>query len=153
MNKERIHLVADLIEFEAAQTDKVHDLHFSMSNFYAEADGTTARGDETLVDYKGHECNSVACIAGWAVVQARGFLDLKRDVDPERTATELLGLTDRQATILFWAEGSIIPMRDITPAHAVRVLRDLARTGIVDWRGDKTRAALDTMASKPTIGG
>ncbi len=154
MNKERIHLVADLIEFEDAQPDTMKDnMRFSMSQFYETSDARSRSHGDVLMDYSGHYCDSVACIAGWAIVQARGKHALMDDNDPELTATALLGLSEKQADQLFWARNSIIEMEKITPAHAVRVLRDLARTGIVDWRGDKTRAALDTMASNPPIGG
>ena len=116
MNKDNILAVADAIEKHS-----IAELGFNMSLY----GGKTGPSDP---DLSGHNCGTVACIAGWADKVLTGR---DPDVHSSDYAQGLLGLSAEQAIDLFvpsdWAKNTI------TPAHAVAVLRNLAETGEVDW--------------------
>lgn len=117
MNKERIEQLAVAIESHA-----IAELGFNMS--YLRFTGGAA-------DASGHNCGTVACIAGWAVALGKlsgTFVDAAEwlDIPYGKVGQELF----------FPGDASGIRVRDwalITPAHAAGVLRQLAETGRVDW--------------------
>lgn len=94
----------------------------------------------------GHQCGTVACIAGWASMFLRedgtGLLQRpRREIDIpafDDLGAHLLGLDENQANSLFEPmnyefENADIDWGQITPAQAAKVLRHLAATGEVDW--------------------
>ena len=109
MNVENILKVADAIEQHS-----IPDLGFNMS-VWKEAASPWRR------DMSGHNCRTVACIAGWTVA-----------LFPDDDAADALGMDDDRADLLFyprgWINGSAFPS-----SRAVAVLRHLAATGEVDW--------------------
>jgi hypothetical protein len=117
MNKERIEQLAVAIESHA-----IDELGFNMGFF---------RFTGGAVDASGHDCGTVACIAGTAVtlgkldgrfLAAADWLDIPYD----KVGQELF----------FPGDASGIRVHDwtlITPSHAAAVLRRLAETGRVDW--------------------
>ncbi|MCK9361772.1 hypothetical protein M0Q28_06150 [Patescibacteria group bacterium] len=117
MNKERIEQLAVAIE-----THSIDGLGFNMGFF---------RFTGGAADASGHDCGTVACIAGTAV--ALGKLS-----GTFGAAAEWLDIPyDKVGQELFYpGDASGIRVRDwalITPAHAAAVLRRLAETGRVDW--------------------
>lgn len=125
MNKRNILKVADAIE-----THSIPWLGFNMNL-------ELARFDEVAEDDRtGRHCGTVGCIAGWAVAMSRHMTSAPEESIYFRydEPTKWLGLSDDTADALFYPRqlppGS---WDDITPAHAVAVLRHLAKTGKVDW--------------------
>ncbi|TIQ64400.1 MAG: hypothetical protein E5X41_17215 [Mesorhizobium sp.] len=116
-----------------------HDRGFNMTSYVAA--GVSV--EQTNV---GFQCNSTACIAGWAslVLGENGeIMKTARktsEVDDfyEDFATELLGLDYRTGLELFEPMNQIVELMEadwdeVTPRQAAKVLRHLARTGEVDW--------------------
>lgn len=77
-----------------------------------------------VIDRTGHHCKTVACIGG--------TVDILFLTGTDRGRENKLGLSPDQFLRLV-APMDAHPWRDITPAHAVSVLRHLAETGEVDW--------------------
>lgn len=83
--------------------------------------------------YGGHDCDSAACIAGWARAVLHG--------KPSGTASILtlmadFGLSSREAAFLSHAkyrDDRYLDPAGITRAQAVRVLDHLLVSGEVDW--------------------
>lgn len=120
MNKENILAVADAIE-----NLSISGLKFDMCvSFYAE------------------NCQTVACIAGWAFVLEHGGVEKARKMglyDVSYQAASWLGIDHTQQMELFRFHGRSIPeldgldLGDVTSEQAVKVLRHLAESGEVDW--------------------
>lgn len=106
MNKDNILAVADAIEKHS-----IPELGFNM-RYWRE----TKKADKY-----GTRCGTVACIGGWAETV------LKTD-----DIIEAFGMEDAQYFELC-LPGTFTSRGTITPTQAVRVLRHLAETGIVDW--------------------
>lgn len=124
MNKDKILAVADAIEQHA-----IAKLGFSMLTYF---DGLETGGrSASSVDKSGHECGTVACIAGWACALDVGLSEAAGIRSPFMHARTILGLDERQATLLFIPDP--LNFDAITPADAAKVLRTLAETGDVDW--------------------
>jgi hypothetical protein len=122
MNKENILKVADAIE--NASLAKKQGIGFNMINFFSED-----RYDQT-----GNECGTTACIAGWAVAMEVGKeIQNMTNLDIKTKARRILGLTDSEASDLFYAHDSLRFIGNITAEEAVTVLRHFAKTGHVDW--------------------
>jgi hypothetical protein len=119
MNKNRLLLLADVIE--RGKAPEAHpDLTFDMGQFW--------------VGGVGAGCGTTACIAGWAVVEFARDEKLIRAPKMADKAQKLLGLDAAQAHELFYAVGRDVAMWNITPKHAAFTLRNLAETGVVDWK-------------------
>lgn len=129
MKTDRILKLADLIE---AGDDK---LGFNM-NTYGSAGGG-------YKDLSGHNCGTVACIAGWTVAafglsgratKFNAFRAMKTNqgLSAHILSTKLLGLSGRNAAKLL-APNSVEDWNQITSTVAARCLRNLAETGEVDW--------------------
>lgn len=141
MNVDRILAVADAIEHHT-----IPWLGFNMFNFMAGAD--TIQWSE-LKDHTGHDCGTVACIAGWTNAIRKNLKQSSTitDFNDEYGAADWLGISshenaegDSQANQLFYArnhplyiEHGSLMWKDITADQAVRTLRHLAVTGEVDW--------------------
>jgi len=134
MNVENILKVADAIEARS-----IAWLGFNVRSWYADRnDGLSG------IEYKdqsGHKCGTVACIAGWATAVEIGETVLTEEFEAIRlrgkqlvnlplvsTPEEFLGIDEDQANDLFYGAED-----DTKPEKAVRVLRNLAETGVVDW--------------------
>jgi hypothetical protein len=128
MNRENILATADAIEQHL-----IHDLGFNMKTFGSYV-------DETCPDYSGHNCNTVACIGGWARLvekisqgvapEPRSLISMEGTDHAYYTAKEFFGMTNEHAVQMFDPN---IDLSKITPAHAVSVLRHFAETNVVDW--------------------
>lgn len=125
MNAEAILRVADAIE-----KGSVPDLGFNMNTFRSRA---FPLDEDPVYDKSGRGCGTVACIGGWTcevLLGERGSM---------KRAANLLGIRYDQEDELFYAtnypggDGIVGPLRQITQAQAVAVLRRLAATGEVDW--------------------
>lgn len=110
MNVENILKVADAIE-----NHEIADLGFNMAVIKA-----PSRNE--VPDMSGHDCGTVACIAGWT-----------HTLFPAHSgdAGFSLGLADDVAESLFLPSGWL--SNTITPQKAAKVLRNLTETGVVNW--------------------
>lgn len=124
VNAENILKVADAIEGKS-----IPGLGFHM-NYLVGNEADDAEDDKLNVA----NCNTVACIAGWANALNANL--------PNATfgfARSFLGLDEAQGDQLFYAsnhpdaEDGMGPLDYIEPFRAVRTLRHLAATGEVDW--------------------
>ena len=134
MNTERILAIADMIEQHT-----IPWLGFNMGPFFVPAAERDDEGYHEAPDRSGHNCGTVACIAGHAIVLKNNIMN-----EPKRTeelgsdflseAAAYLGLDyPGNAQELFFAEGSGQYRDNIGAEQAVRTLRHLAATGTVDW--------------------
>lgn len=132
VNVENILKVAQAIE-DAAKPEAKPAMGFNMDTWCTRLKATDPRKDLT-----GHACRTVACVGGWtqAVLAEKRARHSKHhwetDTPATRQAAMLLGLGGDVAEALFFP-GYFSRAYDATPAQAVRVLRNLAETGIVDW--------------------
>ena len=136
MNTTNILAVADAIEQHT-----IPWLGFNMGPFFSLA--VEREYDAETIDQSGHDCGTVACIAGHVAVLMRGV-----KVEPQSTAeayevfggmllreaADWLGLAyGSKAKDLFFAYSSGRNRHNIPADQAVRTLRHLAATGNVDW--------------------
>ena len=120
---------------------------FNMESYDQSNDECSFNGGE-VETHVGFQCNTTACIAGWACLVLRddGMIRAKNDVlSPDQidsfpgTARRLLGITVDQANELFEPMNYTdldrfkVDWNTITPRQAAKVLRHLAKTGEVDW--------------------
>jgi hypothetical protein len=129
MNKERILLLADMIETNASPAAQP-DLGFNMATYFSDEGVFHRHG---AVKSGGTECGTVGCIAGWAALAFPHAYDLdwgQRGFYGR--GQQALDLTDLQADLLFTPD-VVMLYSEITPDHAVCVLRHFAETGEVDW--------------------
>lgn len=127
VNVENINRVADAIE--TGELVK-RGIGFNMISL-------ALKSNTTDVDHF-HACNTVACIAGWAYAISHPKISPGRLAGAalgaetiQRGAASFLGIGRDVAIWLFFPIA--YDWGGITPAHAVAVLRHLARTGEVDW--------------------
>lgn len=135
MNTAFILEVADAIEQHS-----IADLGFNMEDYIADNTERAASNYRHIRDLSGHNCNTVACIAGWAVhVQEkpeaiyRSSYERVKRIDGIATfyaAREYMGLDYELADKLF-APTYFSEWSKITPAVAAATLRHLAATGEV----------------------
>ena len=117
MNIERLEQLATAIEQEA------DGIKLNMNYWYSEAEP-----DYPAYDWSNTPCGTIACIGGMAdhLFSAKG----PNETTTEETAKNL-GLTDRQANMLFFGySDAFLP---VSPAGAAKVIRHLIATGEVDW--------------------
>lgn len=125
MNVENILKVADAIERHT-----ISDLGFNM--------GTLRYGEHVYPDKSGHNCGTVACIAGWTLAvlgnlktegfdEAAAYLGVTRANDPDGNA-ELFFASNHPR-----AKNGVGPLQLISQEQALATLRHLAATGEVDW--------------------
>ena len=130
MNIKTINHVADLIESDPLAKG------FTMTRY-------ASCGDEWVKEHSRY-CKTPACISGWTLyAREPGQFDANYDAILDTSvftslAEEDFGLSTEQALILTLPEAEVLPKDfswdDITRQHAVLCLRNLARTGEVDWR-------------------
>lgn len=127
MNRERLLRVADAI-----QKHEIEWLGFNMQTFRGVGDP----------DRSEHNCETVACIGGWAEVLRRREAGepltaetfTSRDWSIRDKAQDWLELTDGEAEELFALGSSDFDYVEyMTPEQAVTVLRHAAKTGEIDW--------------------
>jgi len=121
MNKENVLKVADAIE-----NHSIPKLGFNMGLFYAKREGET--------DHTGHNCGTVACIAGWAYTVERGKMNrnlVAAENAAYNAAKKWLDLSASEASALFYPRWEV--RHSVTTQQAVTVLRNFAETGEVDW--------------------
>lgn len=121
MNKNRLLILAKLLEM-AARNDATPKLGFNMGSYGSSGSDRT-----------GHNCGTVACIAGWAVVAFRPDIeiaDLPSNFRISSEAADLLGLDRMDASNLFLPP---LNLWKSTPLQAASVLRHAAKTGVIDW--------------------
>ncbi len=123
MNVNAIFKLADVIE----QAGKDGKQGFNMGTYGANA----------LPDRSGHQCGTVACVAGWQYAIsankgriAVGGIELWSSTQFDQAMMDL-GLTHRQAGDLFLPNNKALD--NGTPKQAAMVLRILALTGKVRW--------------------
>ena len=135
MNTANILAVADAIEQHT-----IPWLGFNMGPFFSPAEERVYGS----IDQSGHDCGTVACIAGHAAVLMCGV-----KVEPQSTAEAdevfdgvflreaagWLGLAhgSEKTKDLFFAYSSGCDRCSISADQAVRTLRHLVATGNVDW--------------------
>lgn len=127
MNRERILEIANDIEADGESRPR-----FNMSAFF-EVDYQL---DKEWTKKEDGWCNTSACIAGY--VSALKYSRIDKDFclrNHEARAQRWLVLNDETAGELFFGRGRPLSMllSAITPAAAVLCLRELARTGKVNW--------------------
>lgn len=125
MNKRNVLAVAAAIEKHS-----IKRLGFNMGRYFGKASNVGK-------DMSGHRCGTVACIAGWAYAVKHGSKLPKNAVgDVEYAAyseaVKFFGLNDSLSDTWELFHPSR-PWATITPKDAVKVLRNLAKTGKVDW--------------------
>ncbi len=127
MNKERLLALADRIE------NLDGELGFNMAHWYDENSG--------LDDMSGHDCGTVACIAGHAVDMfgEKGWLRNAYRyhslvISVSENARRLLDL-ERQISDELFGENVVTGMElwGIRPLTAAKVIRHLIETGEVRW--------------------
>lgn len=124
-NVENVRRVADAIEGHAFKA-----LGFNMRNW------TGGNSDRS-----GHNCGTVACIAGWAAAVSTGKAPSRGDHTVSAKAEAFLGLEWVDADRLFIPNVLVDDEDDdagatwdrISPDAAVEVLRHLADEGEIDW--------------------
>jgi hypothetical protein len=143
MHTERINELATLIE-----TAGVKGLGFNMHDWIGPV-------SDKLDDKSGHDCNTVACMAGWAVHHMEGRLEKpyrnthefvfgSMHMSVRMEAQTWLDLDPLTADHLF-APSFIDEWGSITPAVAAAALRHLATTGevmfVIDGKTYRPRIA------------
>jgi hypothetical protein len=125
MNKEKILALADALD---SARGKDTGFGFNMDTIMS------VHGAHP--DMTGHDCDTVGCIAGWAVHVLAGIpLERMRRMQNAticRLAGEELGLTDGQIQDLFFPS-HILSGPPIGIPAAIETLRNFAETGLVSW--------------------
>jgi hypothetical protein len=136
MNQPRILYLAHVLENGLAA--KI-GLGFNMADFWE-----PHAHDRHLSDKTGHNCGTVACIAGHAVFLAGKATvgKLRGELGVPDEAAKWLGLDAgvfKEANQLFYGWNQTgtgiysVKMEKVTPADAAKVLRNLVETGEVNW--------------------
>jgi len=120
MNVENILKVADAIEQHS-----IPELGFNMGEWVGDA-------NVNQPDMSGHNCGTVACIAGWTCAVLTDDINKVYDLD-YRELGALLGINYDQAKSLFIPSYAGVRLSLIGQDQAIRTLRNLAITGNVDW--------------------
>lgn len=118
MNKNRLLILAKLLEMATKKK--------SRPKFGFNMHVLRGRAAPDVPDLTGHECNTVACIAGWTCA---AFASRGPSFTADDRATPILALSAEEASRLFYPWGHF----DASPIQAARVLRHAAKTGVIDW--------------------
>lgn len=132
MNKQRLEQLARAVETDALP------IGFNMNYYFHDNEH----------DYNGEFCATVACLAGWCLALAKGFETEKEALDfinnaveydkaLQRFASDWLGIDYQVGRALFLPPIEL-EWENITAEQAVGVVRNLAKTGVVDWSGVET---------------
>lgn len=126
MNKERLLLLANLIEGNKALEVDGISMDFDMAEFGGPIDDA--------------DCKTAACIAGWAVLQFDGkegyssvMADPQRMEAVQSRAAHILGLEKPIAEQLFMTRMPIEFCQRVKPSKAAEVIRAFVETGVVSW--------------------
>lgn len=125
MNRENIQKVRDVI---AALPRK----RFNMTGW---AHGGNRYYSEISPSEITHDCDTAACIGGWAVALSAPDETTPFSTDVRERASAFLGIDGSMSMDLFMP--NIENWSRITNAHAVRVLDHLLATGEVDWKSTR----------------
>ena len=141
MNVENINKLATALEKVEWLGGQLFDMgdwgtnmwHNVLGSMGIRLDGVEIQG--ITLDDKITHCGTTGCIAGWAIlVLGDGSLGTHGSSD---YATDLLGLEDRDVANSLFTPASYdldeLGYPDITAGMAAEVLRDLAKTGEVNW--------------------
>lgn len=121
MNKKNIKKLINRLRYMKRTTAKPQ-VGFNMST-YIERGGCP--------DKSGHDCGTVACLAGHATLLAGETNYNKIDAYAYDTGKTYLGLTEAQADALFLPDTA--PWAAITLDHAIGTLEHLLEAGEVTW--------------------
>lgn len=124
-NAATINTLAWLLEKDALRDGTNKPVGFAMHRWGTTVAHVTKYDRIPAAKFKG--CGTVCCIGGSAQLLATGRVDDSQDGEEEAIAW--LGIDFDASRALFYPDD----MRSRTKAKAVRVLRHLAKTGIVDW--------------------
>lgn len=131
MNKERLELLAQALDrgFLPDKGDD-SDLGFNM-HFYrmgSEEFDDKLYFDGVKLDNSGHQCQTAGCLAGWTAAMF-GYCG----INFYEFAKNALDISDEIALSLMH------PYSDeawlATPQQAAKVIRELIKTGVVNWTG------------------
>lgn len=126
MNIERLNKLADVLESEKAQE------HFDMTTFLSK-DGRISVLFGQEIGESIQSCNTVACIAGWAVATFAPDTVFGEGISIQSRAEDLLDMTEKEGQNLFLMYNTSIHLEQIEPRHAAMVLRNYAETGNINW--------------------
>jgi hypothetical protein len=124
--RRRLLKLADTITNLPKKDEKGRPVQFNMDRWFGGPD-----------EWSG--CGTVACMAGWAVVQSQKGRTLAKKIDTtERPdihakAAEYLGLTDEQACGLFIPDAFRGNFTQISAKRAAGVIRLFVKTGEIEW--------------------
>lgn len=132
MNKELMLKTADLIE-KASLPETTPEIGFNMGGFCSPAQGT-------VKDNTAHNCSTIACIAGWALlasgVKPEELIHMASDTI-ENKAMELLDLGYNEAQALFYAYNyrspRTFPIWEVLPEQAIEALRLSVKNNEITW--------------------
>ena len=122
MNVDRLEQIAQWLENGAPHKQTGFTFHM---NYWTQAT------EELYEDKIPSDCGSVACIGG----ATEQFFNSKEVGAVFVPAKDLLDLSDEDAHNLFYPseKWSNISYDHVTPAEAASVIRNLIKTGVVDW--------------------
>jgi len=145
MNKEKMHLLADLLE---TIKPVKFNMAYWMSHYNEESDEYSLNNPDEddpndSMNLSAYDCNTAGCIAGWAIAMKNDLQVTNEKIhNIEGQAAEYLGLYPSQAQKLFYYSGSNTiwqqhfnhfgfdenrPNDDqIEPKHAAYALRKIA---------------------------
>lgn len=128
VNKLNINLVIQSIRGDIMKGDK--RVGFSMNTYCSDPEAL-------VVDMTGHNCGTVACVAGHAYL-----LEMQNDItrakaadcdEIEDVAATFLGIEGDDAAHLFYDLPVEIDLQQVAPEMAIETLTRLAETGRVEW--------------------
>lgn len=149
MNKRKLERIAKWLEAGAPHKGRIAG--FDMEHFRKEITENGPRYEYynfLRPNEEPERCGAICCIAGAAVQfeqdsrsPSKALNGVQRGTAYDDLAADILGITNRQAKMLFFAEDEdgeqLWDLSSITPAWAARCVRKLMETGEVDWRGTR----------------
>lgn len=124
-NKKALFQIANAIEHGTLAEEK--DTGFNMSVVWESREGRAI----SIKDYSGHNCGTVACVAGTASVMFGWSTTLGKNKWGE--VQENLGLSPTEADELFIPSGHHTQTNRFTPKRAAAVIRHFACEDVIDW--------------------
>lgn len=125
MNKTKIRETALAILNGTLAKRKRNPIGFNLARYFSRKPGY-----QDWTDHTGHNCDTVACIAGWVHFLNGGKNHQAGEIALH--ARKVLGLSINVADELFAPQ--LVCRDNVTTAEAALVLFKLAETGKVDWK-------------------